>query len=133
MSSIDRPLAGKALHFRLSDGHRSQLIDEALLAKGGRSARTLVKEGSLRVTVVALAAGGILTEHQADGPITVHVLAGTIRFLVGGDEWTLGPGDLLSLAARVPHAVESAEGAEFLLTVAGGGEDEASSRIEGSS
>ena len=118
MPSINRPLAGKALQFRLGEGQRSQLIDEDLLAKGGRSARTLVKEGPLRVTLVALAAGGILAEHRADGPITVHVLAGRLRFRAGQDEWALEPGDLLSLGAGVPHSVESASGSEFLLTVA---------------
>lgn len=119
MPSIDRPLSGKALHVRLGEQDRARLIDRDLLSKSGRSARTLVKEGPLRVTLVALAAGGAIAEHGADGPITVHVLAGRIHFRAGEDEWTLEPGDLLSLAAGVPHAVESADGAEFLLTVAG--------------
>lgn len=116
--SINRPLSGQTLRFRLSEGHRSQLIDEELLARGGRSARTLVKEGSLRVTLVALDPGGELREHQADGPITVHVLSGQIQFRAGADAWTLEEGDLLSLGAGVPHAVESTGGGEFLLTVA---------------
>lgn len=118
MPSIDRPLSGKPLHFRLGEGRRSELIDEGLLARAGRSARTLVKEGPLRVTLVALGPGGELREHRADGPITVHVLSGEIQFRVGDDSWTLEVGDLLSLGAGVPHAVESAAGGEFLLTVA---------------
>lgn len=118
MPSIDRPLAGRAIHLRLGDAHRADLIDHDLLARSGRGARTLLKEGALRVTLVALAAGGSLAEHRADGPITVHVLAGTIDFRAGEDRWLLETGDLLSLAAGVPHAVESAEGGEFLLTVA---------------
>ena len=118
MSSIDRPLSGKALHFRLREGLHPELIDASLLARAGRSARTLVKDGPLRVTLVALSRGGELREHQADGPITVHVLSGQIRFRAGDDEWTLEGGDLLSLGAGVPHAVESASGGEFLVTVA---------------
>ena len=118
MPSIDRPLSGKALHFRLREGQRSELIDETLLDRAGRSARTLVKEGPLRVTLVALGPGGALKEHQAEGPITVHVLSGKIRFRAGEDEWALEAGDLLSLGAGVPHAVESAAGGEFLLTMA---------------
>ena len=118
MPSIDRPLSGKPLHFRLGDGQRSELIDEGLLSRAGRSARTLVKDGPLRVTLVALGPGGELREHQADGPITVHVLSGQIHFRVGGDSRTLEAGDLLSLGAGVPHAVQSAGGGEFLLTVA---------------
>ena len=118
MSSIDRPLSGRALHFRLGEAHRSELIDEGLLRKSGRGARTLLKEGPLRVTLVALAPGGALAEHRADGPITVHVLSGSVRFRAGDEEWTLEEGDLLSLAAGVPHEVGSAGGGVFLLTVA---------------
>lgn len=118
MPSIDRPLAGKPLHFRLGEEHRRDLIDETLLDRAGRSGRTLVKDGPLRVTLVALGPGGTLAEHLADGPITVHVLSGQIRFRAGEDEWTLGAGDLLSLGARVEHAVESTDGGLFLLTVA---------------
>lgn len=119
MTSINRPLSGKALHFHLRGGEISALIDENLLARTGRTARTLVKEGPLRVTLVALGPGGTLAEHQAEGPITVQVISGQIRFVAGEDAWTLDEGDLLSLAAAVPHAVESATGGVFLLTVAG--------------
>lgn len=120
MPSIKRPLSGRALHFPLGDGKRAALIDESLLARAGRSARTLVKEGSLRVTLVALGPGGELREHHADGPITVHVLAGEINVRAGADAWTLEQGDLLSLEAGVPHDVSSGTGGEFLLTVATG-------------
>lgn len=118
MSSINRPLSGQALHFRLDEGRRAEWIDEELLAKSGRSARTLVKEGPLRVTMVALGNGGSLASHRAEGPITVHVLSGRIRFQVGEEEWALEPGDLLSLGAGVEHAVDSETGGVFLLTVA---------------
>ena len=118
MPSIDRPLSGRALLHRLGGERRRELVDRELVTRGGRSARTLVKDGPLRVTLVVRGAGGVLAEHRADGPITVQVLAGRILFRAGEDEWPLEPGDLLSLGAGVPHAVESREGGEFLLTVA---------------
>jgi quercetin dioxygenase-like cupin family protein len=118
MSSLDRPLSGEALHFRLGDGPLPDLIDVALVQRAGKSARTLVKDGPLRVTLVALGEGGALSEHRAVGPITVHVLSGGIRLTVGEKEWELGPGELLSLGAEIPHAVHSSGGGVFLLTVA---------------
>jgi quercetin dioxygenase-like cupin family protein len=118
MSNIDRPLSGKALRFELGGGRHARLIDEESLGRAGRTARTLVKEGALRVTLVALAPGAALAEHHADGPITVHVISGRIRFRVGEDELLLEEGDLLSLAARVPHSAGSDDGGTFLLTVA---------------
>lgn len=118
MPSIDRPLAATALHYQLDPERLPDLIDGELLASGGRSARTLVKDGPLRVTLVSLAAGGALASHRAAGPITVHVLSGALRFTAGESVRTLAAGDLLALGAGIEHAVESADGADFLLTVA---------------
>ena len=107
MPSIDRPLTGEPLHFRLGEAQRPALIDHDLLSRSGRSARTLLKEGPLRVTLVALGAGGALAEHHADGPITVHVLAGRITFRAGEDEWLLGAGVPITPAGatRAPCAL----------------------------
>ncbi len=57
MSSLDRSLDEVRVHHLRQDG---SLIDPSLLARHGRSTRTLVKEGLLRLTIVALGADGTL-------------------------------------------------------------------------
>lgn len=114
---MDRPLAGGPLHFNLSTRDYAEWVDEELLSRSGRTARTLVKDGPLRVTLIALRAGEGMADHRADGPITVHVLSGSLLFHSEGKDWKLAEGDLLSLAAGVPHAVSSDDGCVFLLTV----------------
>jgi len=116
MSSINRPLSGGTLRFTL-DEETAQARDTELLARHGRNARTLVKEDGLRVTVVAVAAGGEIPEHQAAGPISVQVLDGSIRFTAQGDEHVLEAGTLLTLPAGVRHSVSSDAGGVFILTV----------------
>lgn len=116
MSSIDRPLAGGILKFRLED-ERRRLDDPALLERHGRNGRTLAKEGVLRITLVAVARGGKIAPHKAEGPITVHCVDGTIRFLAGGATHELRAGEILSVPAGTEHAVESPAGGTFLLTV----------------
>lgn len=116
MSSIDRPLSGAALRFSLAE-ERARVNDPDLLTRNGRNARTLVKEGRLRVTLVMVAAGGRIAPHQTEGPITVHVLDGSLRFRAAGKEHALSAGDLLAVDAGVEHAVESESGGTFLLTV----------------
>lgn len=69
------------------------------------------------MTVVVLDAGGELAEHETAGPITVQVVAGRIRFIAGGQEYDLGPGQLLAAGPGVRHRVTSSDGASFLLTV----------------
>ncbi len=93
------------------------MIDPELLARSGRTARTLVKEGPLRLTMMALAPGGDLPEHSTDGPVTIHVLRGAVTFRALNTDYPLGTGDILALGPGVRHSATSAQGCTFLLTV----------------
>jgi quercetin dioxygenase-like cupin family protein len=77
-----------------------------------------VKEGALRLTLVGLGPGGALHEHEAGGPITIHVLDGELELNAGGETRALRIGALIALDRRVRHAVSSSRGALFLLTLA---------------
>lgn len=114
MSPVKHPVSGVALQFDLD--HERQALREQL-ATSQRMGRTLVKNGPLRATLVGMAAGGTMEPHKADGPITVQVLEGTVEFEVEGAWRTLPAGSLLAFGAGVVHAVRSAEGGIFLLTV----------------
>ena len=116
MSSIDRPLDGDILVIDL-DAERARSAEPPALERSGRSARTLLKAGSLTVTLVSIAPGGAIAEHQADGTITVQALDGMLRFTALGRDYDLSPGQLLSAGPGIRHSVTSQSGASFLLTV----------------
>jgi quercetin dioxygenase-like cupin family protein len=116
MPSIQRPLSGDVLVFDIGE-ERERAADADVISRSGRNARTLVKMGPLRVTLVVLGPGGELAEHEAPGPITLQVVQGRIRFTVEGEQHDLGPGQLLAAGPAVRHSVASREGAAFLLTV----------------
>lgn len=82
-----------------------------------RAARTLIRTPLLRVVLVAVREGGEVSEHTAEGPITIHVLDGCIELYTQGRRHTLGAGMLMSLEGGIPHSVASGEGGLFLLTV----------------
>lgn len=115
MSSLRRTLKGDVLVHHLTEDMRT--IDQSLLASQGRSSRTLVKEGLLRLTLIALAPGGDMERHRANGPVTMHVIEGEIVFSVPSREYTVTVGDILALAPGVEHAARSVKGGVFLLTV----------------
>ena len=117
MPSIERPLSGDVLVFRLHE-ERAHAADPAAVRRGGPSARTLLKDGPMRVTLIVLGPGARIAEHAAEGPITVQPLDGVITFMALGEEHELRPGDLLSVGIGVRHALASADGGSFLLTVA---------------
>lgn len=117
MSSLERPLSGAPLLVDLNE-ERKRIERGGRHERQGRTARTLVKDELLRVTLVTLGPGGEVDEHRAPGPITVQPLSGSVRFLVDGTEHELEAGDLLALEAGTPHSARSDEGGSFLLTVA---------------
>ena len=114
MSSLDRSLDDARIHHLHQD---RSLIDNSLLARHGRSARTLVKEGPLRLTMVAIGPGGTLPSHRTAGPITIHVLEGEVTVTALEQEYPLGSSDVLVLGPGLEHSARSTLGGVFLLTV----------------
>ena len=95
-----------------------QQLKLARTASSGRSAQTVYggHEHALRQTLIALAAGRRLDEHDSPGEATVHVLHGRVRLAAGDLAWEGSPGDLIVVpAAR--HALEALEDSAVLLTV----------------
>ena len=116
MPAIERPLAGESLLFHLPT-ELDATSNAEILARSGRTARTLIKDDSLRVSIHVLAPGGSIAEHHANGPITVQVLQGALCFIAGDREYDLHVGDVLALDTAVRHSVHSKDGGAFLLTV----------------
>ena len=96
----------------------AQVRREGTWASASRAGRTLVKTQGLRVVLMALHAGATIPAHQADGPISVQMIEGTLTFRTEAHTFTLRPGQLLALQAGIPHAVEAVDEAAFLLTIA---------------
>jgi quercetin dioxygenase-like cupin family protein len=95
-------------------------LGRARTADHGRSAEILVHDGPLRQTVLALAAGFELGEHNAPPAASVQVLYGQLRItaLDEGDE-DVGVGELRVLT-HDRHTVQALTDAAFLLTTVTG-------------
>ncbi|MFI6293669.1 cupin domain-containing protein [Nonomuraea sp. NPDC050790] len=97
---------------------RNQL-ETARVASSGRSATTLYggHEQVLRQTMIALAAGSRMDDHNNPGEATLYVVSGRVRLMSDGVSWDGMTGDLLIIPQAV-HAVEALEDSAVLLTVA---------------
>ncbi|MCF8586998.1 cupin domain-containing protein [Gordonia liuliyuniae] len=96
-----------------------ELMSEAREASSGRSARTVRghAEHTLRHTVIALAAGNGLSDHESPGEATLQVLRGTVRLTTADGEWHGTAGDLIDIP-NVRHGLMADEDSAVMLTVA---------------
>jgi quercetin dioxygenase-like cupin family protein len=86
--------------------------------KSGQNAKTLVKFDNLRIVLTALKAETRIPEHQAEGRISIHTVAGHLKVRAQGRTFDLPTGRLLALDQAVPHDVEALQDSAFLLTIA---------------
>jgi quercetin dioxygenase-like cupin family protein len=86
--------------------------------KSGQNAKTLVKNEGLRIVLTALKAQSRIPEHQTEGRISIHTVAGHLKVRAEGRTFDLPAGTLLALDQRLPHDVEALEDSAFLLTIA---------------
>jgi quercetin dioxygenase-like cupin family protein len=110
-------LAGPALTFDIAAEDRA-LRERAATARSGRAAKTLVKEGRLRVTLIALTRGAALSGHSVDAAVSIQVLRGRVSFDVDGRSVDLRQGGVLVLDEGTPHSATAAADSGILLTTA---------------
>jgi len=86
----------------------------------GRRMEPLIKTPNLDLRRLLLARGGELPTHTAPGEITVHCLEGRVAFTADDTTHDLRTGQLIHLAAKVPHSVVGTEPSVVLITRVGG-------------
>jgi len=118
MSPLTRSLAGEQLFFDLADQIADLRNDDAY-TRSGRVGRTLVKSGPLRLTLTVMADGVDVGTHQAETPMTLHVLEGGLRYKVGDQEFALGQGELLFFGPGHARDIKASGDTALLLTITG--------------
>lgn len=110
-------LRGKMLQFALR-AEDDELRERAEATKAGRAAKTLVKEGALRVTLAALTKGTALKPHQVAGPGSIQSIRGCLRVGSEAGELDVPAGNVVALDAGVAHTAVALEDCAVLITVA---------------
>ncbi len=112
----DHTLSGDALLLDLKQQGASVLKEAA--GQSSHAARTLIKDGPMRVTMVAFQEGGALRQHRAPGPVSIQVLQGEVEVGVGSSAQQLTEGNCLVLGANVEHSLVAHKESVILLTIA---------------
>jgi quercetin dioxygenase-like cupin family protein len=87
-------------------------------SKTGRAGKTLVKEGPLRVTLVALKKGTTLPSHQVSDPISIQTIRGCLRLTTDRGDLDVSAGTLIALGPGVTHTAKAHEDCLILITFA---------------
>lgn len=130
MSSLNRSLVGPVLTFDLQSQLEEMRTEEAY-DRSGRAGRTLAKHGRFRLTLVAMAPGNVISTHQADSPMTIHVLSGHIRFRLDGGEHEMDAGQILFFGPGDAHDIRATEESALLITLSAVGDDYQLAHLEG--
>ena len=86
-------------------------------AEDGHRQVTLFHGGDLALVLFDFAAGGMLADHEADGYVTIHTLAGELEVTTTEATYQLPAGSLLVLAPGARHDVTGRVASQMLLTV----------------
>ena len=78
---------------------------------------TVLKATGANVVMFAFEPGTGLPDHEAQYPVILQALEGSVTVQVAGRSIALVPGDLLHIEPAVPHSVAAAERAKLQLTV----------------
>jgi quercetin dioxygenase-like cupin family protein len=112
-----RRLSGKVLPFMLS-AEDDTLRELAEGSKTGRAGKTLVKQGPLRVTLVALTKGTTLPSHQVSGPISIQSIRGCLRLTTDRGGLDVSAGTLIAIGPGVAHTAKAHDDCAILITFA---------------
>jgi quercetin dioxygenase-like cupin family protein len=112
----DRVLNGPAVTFSIAD-EIARLRQEPEWISGARNSVTVVKTANLSIVLTAVKKGAAICGHEVDGPITLQVISGAVKFGVADKPVTLNAGDVIALDKAIPHDIQAIEDSELMLTI----------------
>lgn len=86
-------------------------------ARHGHRQITLFRRGGVSIVLFDFEADGWLTDHAADGYVSVQVLSGELRMTTDAGTHAMRSGSLLVLAPNLRHDVRALAPSRMLLTV----------------
>ena len=92
---------------------------EDVYQREGHGARTLIREGDLRVVLIAMKPGSRIAAHQTGATVSIHAIRGHARLQVKERTVELRANSLLVLAGGLEHDVEAIAETALLLTLGG--------------
>jgi len=107
------------VHHLNLDEDCTRLIKEASINPSHRAAKTVSKDSSMSVAIVAITGGTEIKDHSAHGSALLQTLRGHVSISLKDTGIELPAGQLVTLASQVPHRLSAKVDSVVLLVVAG--------------
>jgi quercetin dioxygenase-like cupin family protein len=104
-------------HFFDLAAESQRLRAEAGEAHAGHRQITLFQDAAASIVLFDFEEGGWLSDHSADGIVTIEVLSGEVDVETADERYHMPAGSLLVLRPRVKHDVRAVSASRMLLTV----------------
>lgn len=95
-----------------------RLLEEAAANPSHRAAKTLSKNPSMSVALLAMRAGAVIKDHRAHGSALLQTIRGDVTVALAAGDVSLSPGHVLALASQLPHGLTTSVDSVVLLVVA---------------
>ncbi len=112
----DRMLNGNLVEIDLNK-FIAELKQEPTWVNSDHNSITVFKSDTSTMVLIGMHKNAELKEHTAIGNISVQVLAGEINFFAEQQKRSMVKGQMITLAANIPHSVTALEESFFLLTL----------------
>jgi quercetin dioxygenase-like cupin family protein len=89
------------------DEECAKLLAEAAANASHRAAKTLSKDASMSVEIVAISAGATIKDHRAHGSSLLQTLRGSVTVSLQDSEIELPAGQLVTLTSHLDHHLSS--------------------------
>ena len=112
----DRMLNGNLVEIDLNK-FIAELKQEPTWVNSDHNSITVFKSDTSTMVLIGMHKNAELKEHTAIGNSSVQVLAGEINFFAEQQKRSMVKGQMITLAANIPHSVTALEESFFLLTL----------------
>jgi len=91
------------------------LADLVQYAQDSVVSKTLLDKKTGTITLFAFDKGQKLSEHVSPYDAVINVIDGSAKITIGGKANSMSTGQIITMPANIPHAVEAAERFKMLL------------------
>lgn len=110
-------MAEKSLIKNIEFSTPLELLNLVQYQEGQVVSRTFAQSKVISLTLFAFDEGEGLTTHTAAGDAFVQILDGEASITIGGEEFSVGAGQVIVMPAKVPHALDAKKRFKMLLVV----------------